>query len=92
MNCWRMVLELSPLDEKALSSLKHAFRSNSSWGELLALFEDERSHYEDDQRQATQLDLEIAQLYAEALEQPLNAIEMYRSILERDPHEEGAAR
>jgi tetratricopeptide (TPR) repeat protein len=90
MNCWRMVLELAPLDEKALSSLKQALRTNSSWGELLALFEEERSHYEDDQRQATQLDLEIAQLYAEVLDQPLNAIEMYRSILERDPHEEEA--
>ena len=86
----RQILDLDPLDPTALQNLKRDLREHAQWGELIALYEDERGHYEDEQMEAIRLDLDIAQLHAEVIQDAQRAIEIYSDILSRSPVEEEA--
>jgi tetratricopeptide (TPR) repeat protein len=87
---WRQVLDIAPLDARALERLKASLTAGERWAELLALFEDERGHYEDDAAQAVVLDAHMAALHGERLGDATRAIELYRSVIERDATHEGA--
>ena len=99
---WQSILELDPLDAVALDSLKHHYREETRWSDLVALLEDEREHREDDPQKQLQIDVKLARLYRAELNNPIRAIEICAAVLEesealsqggerRNPAEESAA-
>jgi golgin subfamily B member 1 len=84
---WRQVLELDPLDTRALQCLKESFQTRELWNDLLGILEEERSHYQDEDAQSIQIDLAMAQLQHTSLGDDLQALEIYSDILKRSATE-----
>ena len=79
----RQALEIIPTESRALNGLKALFNSRQDWTELSHLFEEERTHYEDDSLEAVTLDLELAQLHLEHTQRPFDATEIFGTVLAR---------
>jgi tetratricopeptide (TPR) repeat protein len=78
------LLSASPGDEEAIAKLKELYQKRRAWAPLFTLFEKQALAAEGDARLS--LLFEMAKLAAERLDRGADAIKIYKTILDEDPH------
>ncbi len=86
VDVYREVLELEALDAQAIDRLEELFTRLEWWEDLLGIY-DKKLELADDDEARKDLLYTIAPIYEEQLDQPYEAIETYREILEVDADE-----
>jgi len=85
IDAYRRVLEIDPDDLPALGHLDALFGSTGQWRDLLQVLE-RQSELQGDDNARIELRFRIGELWRRHLEEPLQAIEVYRDILHEAPH------
>jgi len=84
IEAWKRILELDESDERALSSLAELYQRGRRFEDLVNVLRTQAGHAAGGQK--AQLLGRIAELLAEELERPGEAIEMYRELLDLQPN------
>jgi golgin subfamily B member 1 len=84
IDAYQRVLELDPDDVPALGHLDGLFENAARWRDLLQVLE-RRSELEADEDARLELRFRIGELWRRHLEEPMQAIEIYRDILAQAP-------
>ncbi|MGB5268369.1 MAG: tetratricopeptide repeat protein [Polyangiales bacterium] len=84
IDAYQRVLEIDPDDLSALANLDALFESTGQWRELLQVLE-RQSELTVDGEARTELRFRIGELWRTQLEDPIQAIEIYRDILAETP-------
>ncbi|MGB5416177.1 MAG: tetratricopeptide repeat protein, partial [Polyangiales bacterium] len=84
IDAYQRVLEIDPDDLSALANLDGLFESTGQWRELLQVLE-RQSELTVDGEARTELRFRIGELWRTQLEDPIQAIEIYRDILAETP-------
>ncbi len=87
---YRTVLEWDSRDEKALSELKRLFEANDRFNDWIDLLESERKEFPEDAARVDAIDQKMGEIYEQKMGDVLHAIEIYSSVLERNPRFEPA--
>jgi tetratricopeptide (TPR) repeat protein len=85
IEAWKKILELDEGDERALSSLAELYQRGRRFEDLVTVLRIQAGHVSQPGQKA-QLLGRIAELFAEELERPAEAIEMYRELLDLQPN------
>ena len=85
IGAYQRVLEIDPDDVAALGHLDGLYERTGQWRELLQILERE-SELVGDPEERTEVRFRIGELWRRHLEDPLQAIEIYREILAEAPH------
>ncbi|MBW2510239.1 MAG: tetratricopeptide repeat protein, partial [Deltaproteobacteria bacterium] len=85
IDAYQRALEIDPDDLAALGHLDGLYAETSQWRDLLQVLERQAELVADDQ-QRIELRFRIAELWRRHLEDPTQAIEIYRDILADAPH------
>ncbi len=84
IDAYQRVLEIDPDDLSALTHLDGLFESTAQWRELLQVLE-RQSELRVDDEERTEVRFRIGELWRRQLEDPMQAIEIYRDILAETP-------
>lgn len=83
---YNAVLTGNPADENALMALDAIYRSTGQWTELEKIFE-ARIVNTDDEQARRKLLMEMAQMYEDAMDDPIRAAAKHRNVLEIDAND-----